>query len=443
MTTKVEKCGIVICLDVGPSMTQAPENHETSLDMSCRAISRLLQKKVFAESKDEIALILFGADETANHLAHEGYSNIKQVRPIGQADFDLIQYVEKEIQPGSVSADFIDALVVGLDLLHNSTNGKKFTSTCILLFSNLGAPFSDDKIDSLVNGIQKMKTDVNLIGPNLDEGDETNGDENRPSTSSGRGSGGYTKQKTPQQRAGAALMKHFLQEIDGGCYEFRDIIPMLSYFDKREVRATPWKCTLDIGDNLKIACSGYVKTQEGKLKKSWGSIYMKSKEKEYTPQLVSSYHLNNDEETEIVKDDIVDAYRYGTDLIPMSKEDKESMTYKSPGKSLQTLGFTKEENVKQSMRVGTSVYCFVADPGDPHAAVAFSGMVNALYETKTVIIVRRCYSARSMPQIGYMAPHIKANYEFAYGGGSRMAFAHRPYLQTFLQARMLVNHVWK
>ncbi|XP_071947683.1 X-ray repair cross-complementing protein 5-like isoform X2 [Antedon mediterranea] len=408
-------------------MDQAPANHESSLDTARTAVSTLLQRKVFAESKDEVALILFGTNETANHMEENGYSNIKQVRPMGPADFNLVDYVENEIVPGNQSADFIDALVVGLDLLHNTTTEKKFASTRILMFSDLAAPFSDDKIDSLINGIQKMKTDVNLIGPNLDD-DWQNGDENQPSTSRGRGGSGDVnrKQKTPQQRAGAALMKHFLQQIDGGSYEFSDIIPMLSYFEKRTVKPMAWKCKLNIGDNLDIACAGYLKCQESKLKKSWGMTYIKGKGKEYKPQRVSSHHLNNDEETEIEKEDIVDAYRYGSDLIPMSKEDKESMAYKSPGKCLQTLGFTKEENIKEHMRMGKGVYQFIAEPGDQHAAVAFSAIVNALYETKSVIIVRRCSTARSMPTIGYLAPQIKANYEC-------LCFTELPYAEDLKQ----------
>lgn len=44
-------------------------------------------------------------------------------------------------------------------------------------------------------------------------------------------------------------------------------------------------------------------------------------------------------------------------------------------------------------------------------AVAFSSLVNALFETNMLAIVRRVYDARSGPRIGCLKPHIKNDYE--------------------------------
>lgn len=57
------------------------------------------------------------------------------------------------------------------------------------------------------------------------------------------------------------------------------------------------------------------------------------------------------------------------------------------------------------------MYIFYAQPDDQAAAMSFSALVNALYETNSVAIVRRAYSGSSAPRIGFLAPHIKANYE--------------------------------
>jgi hypothetical protein len=37
---------------------------------------------------------------------------------------------------------------------------------------------------------------------------------------------------------------------------------------------------------------------------------------------------------------------------------------------------------------------------------AFAGLVQAMYDTDTVAIVRRCFSERSSPEIGFLRPHI-------------------------------------
>jgi len=64
---------------------------------------------MFAESKDEISLILFGTTDTANDLSSGGdaYANISVARPLGPVDWDLLQYVDKDLKPGDASADCI------------------------------------------------------------------------------------------------------------------------------------------------------------------------------------------------------------------------------------------------------------------------------------------------------------------------------------------------
>jgi len=65
--------------------------------------------QMFAESKDEISLILFGTADTANDLSSggEAYANINIARPLGPVDWDLLQYIEKDLKPGNMSADCI------------------------------------------------------------------------------------------------------------------------------------------------------------------------------------------------------------------------------------------------------------------------------------------------------------------------------------------------
>ena len=37
---------------------------------------------------------------------------------------------------------------------------------------------------------------------------------------------------------------------------------------------------------------------------------------------------------------------------------------------------------------------------------AFAALVQAMYDTNTVAIVRRCFSERSSPELGFLRPHI-------------------------------------
>ncbi|XP_069105553.1 X-ray repair cross-complementing protein 5-like [Argopecten irradians] len=102
------KEAIAIVVDVGPSMNQAPAGETTSLQTAIEAMTMIVQRKVFAESKDEIAVILFGTADTDNPLADgDSYENITILRPLGVADFDLLNIIQNDIQPSNISADCI------------------------------------------------------------------------------------------------------------------------------------------------------------------------------------------------------------------------------------------------------------------------------------------------------------------------------------------------
>ena len=63
---------------------------------------------MFAESKDEVALILFGTPGTDNPLDDgESYQHITLLRPLGLADFDLLQTVQTDLQPTDTPGDCI------------------------------------------------------------------------------------------------------------------------------------------------------------------------------------------------------------------------------------------------------------------------------------------------------------------------------------------------
>ncbi|KAL5013237.1 hypothetical protein ScPMuIL_007507 [Solemya velum] len=398
------KEAIAIVLDVGPSMNQAPAGEATALETAIDAITMILQRKMFSESKDEISLVLFGTADTDNPLADgESYENISVVRPMGVADFDLLQYVQNDIQPSNMSADFVDALVVGLDHIINAIQGKRgFAYKRLILMSDLGGEFGDDQIDTITAGIRNSGTELNVIGPDFDDED----DEEKPGTSMNN----HGKEKTAQQRAGETLVKSILNDVEGECYSFSEALPVLSYFQSRQVRPTAWKCQMEIG-SMKIPVCGYVKVKDFKLKQSWKKVYAKDHDMEVGN--LRTFHLNDEEETEIEREDMVEGHRYGNTLVPMSEDDKENMKYRTE-KCFKVLGFTAEENIKRHHIMGDGVICFVAEKGDDAAAVAMSALIHGAYETGSVAIVRRCYNNNSPPQIGCLIPHIKSDYECFY-----------------------------
>ncbi len=53
--------------------------------------------------------------------------------------------------------------MVALDLLHNTLDTGKFTSSKVLVFSNLAGAFSDDKLEQVIGGIKSLGADINLM----------------------------------------------------------------------------------------------------------------------------------------------------------------------------------------------------------------------------------------------------------------------------------------
>ncbi|GFS04275.1 X-ray repair cross-complementing protein 5-like [Elysia marginata] len=403
------KEAIAIILDVGPSMNQAPPGTITSLESAIEGINMILQRKIFAESKDEVALILFGTPDTDNPLDDgESYQNITLKRPLGIADFDLLRTVQSELQPSDTPGDFLDAIVVALDHLEKGLQGKKgFGSRRLILFTDLGAAFGDQELDTIVAAMSNTKTELNVIGPNLDD-EDGEGDGGSGSGGGGGGAGPSTrKEKTSQQKSGEALVKHMLDQVNGECYSFSEALPALSYFQSRQIKPMAWKCNLEIGQ-MEIPINGYSKVKDFKLKQSWKKVY--AQDTSITPRTLPTYHMTNEEETEVDREDMVEGYKYGNTIVPMSEDDKDNMKYKAE-KCLKVLGFTKAENFKRYHTLGDGVISVTAEKGDEAAAVALSALINALYETNSVAIARRVYDARSSPRLGALFPHIKAKYE--------------------------------
>lgn len=67
-----------------------------------------LYLQVFAESKDEVAVVLFGTNGTRNDLAGEDqYQNITVHRPLQLPDFNLLEDIQDVIKAGSEQGDCI------------------------------------------------------------------------------------------------------------------------------------------------------------------------------------------------------------------------------------------------------------------------------------------------------------------------------------------------
>ncbi|XP_047401758.1 X-ray repair cross-complementing protein 5 isoform X1 [Sciurus carolinensis] len=411
------KAAVVLCMDVGFAMSNSYPGEESPFEQAKKVITMFIQRQVFAESKNEIALVLFGTDGTENALAGEDqYQNITVHRHLMLPDFDLLEDIESRIQPGSQQADFLDALIVCMDVIQNETVGKKFEKRHIEVFTDLSSPFSKDQLDIIIHNLKKFGISLQFflpfpIGKKDGTGDRGDGnlylDLHGPSFPQ--------KGITEQQKEGIQMVKKVMISLEGEdgldeIYSFRESLRQLCVFKKIERRSMPWSCQLTIGSNLSIKIVAYKSIMQEKIKKTWMVVDARSLKKEDI-QKETVYCLNDDDETEVPKEDTIQGFRYGSDIIPFSKVDEEQMKYKSEGKCFSVLGFCRSSQVQRKFFMGNQVLKVFAAKDDEAAAVALSSLVHALDELDMVAVVRYVYDRRANPQVGVAFPYIKDAYE--------------------------------
>ncbi|NWX22955.1 XRCC5 protein, partial [Aegotheles bennettii] len=422
---------IVLCLDVSFTMSNSAPGEESSLEQAKKVMTKFVQRQVFAESKDEVAVVLFGTDTTRNGLASEDqYQNITVHRSLMLPDFDLLEDIQDVIKPGSEQADFLDAIIVCMDLLQKETIGKKYEKRHIELFTDLSSPVSEDQLEIIIANLKKTGISLQFFLPFPVDVDDGSGDTSATVHSQMYGSCFPRKGLTEQQREGIDVVRKLMHTLDeeGGLeeiYTFRESLERLSMFKKIERRPAAWPCQLTIGSNLSIRIVAYKSVTEEKVKKIWSVVDAKTLRKDDV-QKETVYCLNDDDETEVQKDDTIQGFRYGSDIVPFSKEDEEQMRYKTEAKCFSVLGFSRSSQIQRHYYMGNHVLKVFAAKDDENAAVALSALVHALDELKMVAIVRYAYDRRCNPQVGVAFPYIKDAYEC-------LIYVQLPYMEDLRQ----------
>uniref|UniRef100_A0A8K9V0H4 X-ray repair complementing defective repair in Chinese hamster cells 5 n=1 Tax=Oncorhynchus mykiss TaxID=8022 RepID=A0A8K9V0H4_ONCMY len=390
---------LVLCLDVGFSMSNSATGQEPPFQQAKKVIQKFVQRQVFAENKDELGLVLFGSDNTKNNLAKDDqYQNISVHRHLMIPNFELLEEIQNDVQPGSQQADCILPLADHSSLLQ----GKKYERLNIVMLTDLNTPSSPDQLDIIIGNLKRAGITLQFFLPFPVDG----GGSNPPH-------GG--KALSREQQQGLEMTKKVMMSLDEEdgleeVYTFSDAIEKLSVFKRVEKRPMAWPCTLTIGSSLSIKIVGYKAVCEERPRKSWSVVDAQTHQKDDIKRDVV-YCLNDDEETEVQKDDTIQGYRYGSDIVPFSKVDQDQMKYKTDGKSFAVLGFTKQSMINRHQFVGTQVLKVFAPKDDEHAGVALSGLIRALDDLKMVAVVRYVYARNGNPQVGAAFPCIKEKYE--------------------------------
>lgn len=204
-------------MDVGFAMSNSCPGEESPFEQAKKVMTMFVQRQVFAESKNEIALVLFGTDGTENALAAgDQYQNITVHRHLMLPDFDLLEDIESRIQPGSQQADFLDALIVCMDVIQSETVGKKFEKKHIEVFTDLSSPFSKDQLDIIIHNLKKSGISLQFFLPFPIAKINGTGDRGDGSLYlDDRGPSFPQKGITEQQKEGIQMVKNVMMSLEG------------------------------------------------------------------------------------------------------------------------------------------------------------------------------------------------------------------------------------
>eukprot|EP00731_Ephydatia_muelleri_P010449 Em0005g1035a len=458
-----------------------PVGGDTHLEMAVKIINQIVQQKMFAGAKDYVGLVLFGtaardyvrSTDTENELntsSGQGYENITVAWNLDQPSLDFLRFVNNNIQPGLVSADFIDALVVSMDVVVNATkNASRVGDKKVYLITDAASQYSDDGLDRICAGLKREQIDLIIvskdngeeqgkgmgrsrgwngeeqgwngeeqawngeeqgwngeeqrkrmkkrregIGRSREENKRRNGEEQKKEgMGMSRGRNGDEQEENAQQVAGEAVLQRVMEDIEGVSFSFHEALEVASFIRKTaKKQTTRFAGCLELGD-LKLNCKVFTKVMAEKPA-SWKKLSAISQASAnpgtMAVKMQRSYHRMDEDETEVDPDDISKGYRYGKSLIPITDADEEAMKL-NPERQLCVLGFTKASAVKHQCLIGSSVQVVVGSPDDENASTAMSALIHALYETDMVGVARYVWRKNATPKLLALVPSIKADRE--------------------------------
>ncbi|XP_016184209.1 ATP-dependent DNA helicase 2 subunit KU80 [Arachis ipaensis] len=383
------KEALVLLLDVGPSMHSVIPEIE-------KVCSMLVEKKLIFTKYDEVGVVLFGTEDTDNELTEEvgGYQHVVVLKNIKVVEGDIVEALQ-QLPRGATHGDFLDAIIVGMDMLikkFGETNkGKK--RLCLITNAQcpIKEPFEGTKEEQVTTIAKQMivhgmrMESIILRGKLNQDANKKIMDENDQ------------------------LLRIFSTETSARSTYVENPVSLLGALRTRNITpSTIFKGDLELSPKLRIKVLVYKKTAEEKfptLKKF--SDKAASTDKFATHEVKVDYEYKSSQEPDKVvpPDQRIKGYRYGPQIVPISQAEWDAVKFK-PEKGLKLLGFTDSSNVLRHQYM-KDVNVFVAETGNTKATLALSSLARAMKEMNKVAILRCVWRhGQANVVIGVLTPNL-------------------------------------
>ncbi|CAA6666855.1 unnamed protein product [Spirodela intermedia] len=355
------KESLTLLLDIGPSMHNALPDVE-------KICSILVQKKLIYGWNDDVGVVLFGTEETDNDLAKQvgGYDHIVVLNGISTVNRNLLGTLKK-LPRGTVAGDFLDAIVVGMDLLIKKfgTTNKGKMRLCLITM------LKEDQVGIISEQMKSHGIKLDCIITRM--------------------SSGMADQKILVENDSLLSLL--------GALRTRNISPV-----------TVFRGDLELSSKMKIKIWVYKKTSEERfptLKKYSDKAPASDRFATHEVKVDFEYKSLEDPSRNVPPEQRIRGYRYGPQIIPVSSDQWEAVKFK-PEKSVKLLGFTDASNIMRHYFL-KEVYAFIPEPGNKKAGVAVSSIARAMRETNKVALLRCVWrQGQGSVTVGVLTPNISS-----------------------------------
>ncbi|MED6145216.1 ATP-dependent DNA helicase II subunit 2 [Stylosanthes scabra] len=359
------KEALVLLLDVGPSMHSVIP----AIEKLC---SMLVQKKLIYNKHDKVGVVLFGTKETYNELTFEvgGYRHIVVLKNLEDVDGDTVEALQK-LPRGTKDGDFLDAIVVGMDMLIKKCPKSKKVKKRLCLITNAQCPikaFTEGTKEEQVTTIAKQMSahdtrleSIIVRGKVCQKGNSKITYENR------------------------RLLNIFSMETSTRIMYVGNPVHLFGALKTQtKTPHTIFKGDFELSPKLKIKVWVYGKTIEESL-----------------PNLKKCSEFPD---IAVPKDKRVRGYHYGPQIVPIPKAKWDAVKFK-PEKGVKLIGFTNSSNVLRHHYM-KDVKIFMAEPGNTKAMLALSALARAMKEMNKVAILRCVRGRGPKVFIGALIPNV-------------------------------------
>ncbi|CAF2106280.1 unnamed protein product [Brassica napus] len=381
--------GLVLLVDIGPAM------HSVLPDVE-KTCSLLMQKKLIYNKFDEVGIVVFGTQETENELARDigGYENVKVLRNIKVVD-ELVVDLVKRLPRGPVAGDFLDALIVGMDMLIKMYGAGQKGKKRLCLITNAACPTKDPFEGTKDEQVSTIAVKMAAEGIKME------------SIVMRADASGDIDERIIEEND--HLLSFFSTNAIAKTVYVESPLSLLGSLKTRRVApVTLFRGDLEINPSMKIKVWVYKKVAEERLptlKMYSDKAPPSDKFAKHEVKIDYDYKVTAETSEVLAPEERIKGFRYGPHVIPISPDEMETLKFKTE-KGMKLLGFTDASNILRHYYM-KDVNIVVPDPSKEKSVIAVSALAREMKQTNKVAIVRCVWrNGQGNVVVGVLTPNV-------------------------------------